>query len=195
VAAKIGAGGEVAGSIGSKHEDALQVTQKSTAAAGSIGSPCADVSFDIISLNAIKREIIRIEKLNRSAALSEVIQCSTNWIIKHSSDLDPDGSDHGPGMIRNAYRRVLAEPEAASSSDLNVSSCEDKLTITLFRMRPIGDPYEVQMVTCTIAVGNGADVPVYDSIAIAAAIGAFRASADRVGAVGDRVDAQSGWSW
>jgi hypothetical protein len=90
--------------------------------------------------------------------------------------------------------------------------CEDELTITLRRMRSIESHHLIvgpvpnglhidhnpQKVTCTLSVNcraHSVTVQVSDSGVIRGAIDQFRRRADGVGAGGDRVDAQSGWTW
>lgn len=127
----------------------------------------------------------------------------------------PDDLAHHTRPAVAKLRARVASSIASSIAPAPIGSavCEDEIVITLRRVTsaeiehvvvgPTSSGLHVehrpQRVTCTLAVsrrGQGGDVvPISDSDVIRDAIDQFRRRADEVGAEGDRVDAQSGWTW
>lgn len=105
--------------------------------------------------------------------------------------------------LRVRVASSIAQNKKDAADDGDAAVCEDEIVITLRRMRSAESEtlavYNPQRVTCTLAVNRRGEErrrrPISDSEVIRDAIDKFRRRSDEVGAEGDRVDAQGGWTW
>lgn len=104
------------------------------------------------------------------------------------------------GAIQEEFSRLardaFAPQQPEGPAEVGAWKCEDALTITLRRMNLVeSTELNPQKVICTLYVNHEQPVKVSESEVIREAIDNFRRRANEVGAGGDRVDAQTGWSW